>query len=134
MEAMPCDRARELLRSGADLTASSSGHVDAPTPLDVAARLGAVPHDGSAAGCVLAAALAWSPATHAYFPHFARAWAVELLKVGYLLSRQLGEAHALVELWRDVLLPSVITRDGGMLWPRARSIGSSRSSASVRAP
>lgn len=125
LDGLTYSRARELLRDGADVHACGELAGD-PTPLDVAAALGATPGDGTAGGACLAAALPWSPATHGVYPSFERAWAVELLRVGYLLAARYcsgsgGGGYALVEIWRDVILPSVVMRDGGELWPRTRA-------------
>merc|ERR1712091_339623 len=83
------DRARALLRGGADLCAAAAG-ADAPTPLSLAERLRAegLAPAGSAADLVLRAAQPWSPQTHHLFPSVARARAVELTLLGAQLSRE----------------------------------------------
>ena len=89
------------------------GKADAPTPLSLAAArllLGDGSGDGRAALIVRAAA-PWSPGTHALFPAGARARAVELLRVGWLLARQLQGALAANEVemaFRDVWLGHVM--------------------------
>lgn len=65
----------------------------------------------SAAALVLHRARGWCPATHRRMPAPARARAVELLKLGYLLSYQpffSTEAHAIVDLWRSCVLPHAV--------------------------
>jgi hypothetical protein len=47
--------------------------------------------DDDRAALILRAAAPWSPGTHALFPAGAKARAVELLRVGWLLARQLQE-------------------------------------------
>jgi len=73
----------------------------------------------AASQLIMAAAGPWSPATHELFPHEARARAVALLRVGYLLAyrRLAGAADALTTAWVDHVLPAAITRETGR--PRA---------------
>ena len=51
-------------------------------------------------------------ATHDLFPAAARAQAVAVLRLGYLLAsaRYETEAAALVDVWRQYVLPHAITR------------------------
>jgi hypothetical protein len=113
------ERARWLLRDGADIYAAESP--GAPTPLSLA-RLepplsGGLPPDGSAAQLVLQASLPWSPQTHELFPATARAQAVMLLRMGYLLfvkeSRfdEVGSARGLYDCWVACVIPHAVLRE-----------------------
>jgi hypothetical protein len=113
------DRARALLRGGADLRAAAAG-ADAPTPLSLAERLraeGSAPA-GSAADLVLRAAEPWSPQTHQLFPSEARARAVELTLLGAQLSREArfekednsNAAVAVWDVWMGFVVPHAVTR------------------------
>ena len=109
------DRARELLRGGADLNAAAAA--GGPTPLSLAQALRAAGDpdaaDGSAASLVLAAAERWGAKTHALFPAAARSFAAELLLLGHQLSRQprfAGEEVSLVDAWTQLVMPSAIVR------------------------
>jgi hypothetical protein len=87
---LPIERVRALLVAGADVRADDGG-ANAPTPLSLAvAKLlrGDRLHDDRAALIVRAAA-PWSPNTHALFPARAKARAVELVRIGWLLARRL---------------------------------------------
>ena len=104
------DRARALLRGGADLRAAAAG-ADAPTPLSLAERLraeGSAPA-GSAADLVLRAAEPWSPQTHHLFPSEARARAVELWLLGARFSRE--DRSAVGDVWMAFVVPYAVTRD-----------------------
>ena len=104
---------------------------EVPEPADVRAALDAavlVPREAAAAeGAVrlggpiiqdvpsqLAAfvptRITWSPATHAVFPHAARARAVELLYVGHMLRRSVHTPTLPSDLWTSLILPKVIER------------------------
>ena len=103
------DRARALLRGGADLRAAAAG-ADAPTPLSLAERLradGSAPA-GSAADLVLRAAEPWSPQTHHLFPSEARARAVELWLLGVQFSRE--DRSAVGDVWMAFVVPSAVQR------------------------
>ena len=104
-------RARELLRNGADLNAGP-----APTPLACARQLQKEGRAGvdTAAALVLSAAGPWSRRTHGLFPARARAYAWMLVCLGSLLSQQprFGvQGPALVDVWVDVVLPLLVTRE-----------------------
>ena len=104
------DRARALLRGGADLRAAAGG-ADAPTPLSLAERLraeGSAPA-GSAADLVLRAAEPWSPQTHQLFPSEARARAVELMLLGARFSRE--DRSAIGDVWMAFVVPHAVARD-----------------------
>ena len=107
------DRARALLRDGADLHAKAAP--GGPTPLSLAQdmREAGTVAEGSAAQLVLAAAEPWSEANHTLFPRAARELAVELQRLGYLLSRQErfnGQETALYDLWMEEVVPHVVVR------------------------
>ena len=60
---------------------------------------------GSAAALVVRAG-SWSPSSHELFPDEARARAVQLCRLGYLLSHRFcGEATAFVDCWMGCVLP-----------------------------
>lgn len=109
------ERARALLRAGADLYARTPA--GGPTPLNLAgaaAARGEAPA-GSTAWLVLRAAAPWSPDTHEIMPTTARSRARELLGIGYALARSnlsgcRVDAHALVDVWTAFVLPYAITR------------------------
>ncbi len=117
LDALAPERARTLLRDGADLHASP--REGGPTPLGLAraaAARGEAPV-GSAAWLVLSAAAPWSPETHELMPATARARACELLRLGYALARtrgasaeQRGDENALVDVWTAFVLPHAISR------------------------
>ena len=107
------DRARSLLRAGADLHAAAVP--GGPTPLSLARAMDVAGEvaDGSTAHLVLEAAKPWSEATHALFPEAARAQAVELLRLGHLLSRQERfnrQETAFFDLWMGWVVPHAVTR------------------------
>jgi hypothetical protein len=89
--------------------------VGGPTPLSLAQALGEAgkaPAD-SAARLVLRASGPWSSEGHDLFPATARARAVELLRLGVLLSRQPrfhGVEGALVDVWLEGVIPSAVHR------------------------
>ena len=115
---VPPRRARALLRDGANIRAARTA--DAPTPLTLAQQLkasGGAPV-GSTPFLVLRAAEVWSPRNHELWPHEARARAVMLLRLGFLLSRTgrfAGEEAALMDAWRQFVLPSAIGSRGSCL-------------------
>jgi hypothetical protein len=121
-EFLPIERVRALLIEGADLRAGDGG-LDAPTPLSLAAaRL--LHDDGSGDGraaLIVAAAAPWSPRTHALFPARAKARAVEMLRIGWLLARRFqcfvaGESQvevALRDVWLGHVMPHAIERSSG---------------------
>ena len=107
------DRTRALLRDGADLHAAAAP--GGPTPLSLAQdmREAGTVAEGSAAQLVLAAAEPWSEANHTLFPRASRELAVELQRLGYLLSRQErfnGQETALYDLWMEEVVPHVVVR------------------------
>ena len=110
---LDADRARALLRDGADLHAAAAP--GGPTPLSLAQdmREAGTVAEGSAAQLVLAAAEPWSEANHTLFPRAARVLAVELQRLGYLLSRQEQfnrQETALYDLWMEEVVPHVVVR------------------------
>jgi hypothetical protein len=112
-EFLPIERVRALLVAGADVRAGDGGAA-APTPLSLATvRLlqGAQLDDGRAA-LIASAAAPWSPRTHALFPAGVKARAVELVRIGWLLARQLqglGVGATQVEVaFRDAWLGHVM--------------------------
>lgn len=111
---VPPERAYRLLRDGADLHACTQP--GRPSPFSLACELadrGEV-EAGSTAALVLDAAEPWSPATHALFPHEARAQAVEVLLLGWQLSRCspvfAGREQALTDAWLSCVMPEAIQR------------------------
>ena len=103
LEQLTPKRARALLRGGADL------HAGAPSPLERARAVG-----GEVSALLLRAAR-WSEGSHELFPAPARAQAVAVLRLGYLLAsaQYPMEAVALVDVWRHIVLPHAITRGDG---------------------
>ena len=100
LEQLTPKRARALLRGGAAL------HAGAPSPLERARTVG-----GEVSALLLRAAR-WSEGSHELFPAPARAQAVAVLRLGYLLAsaQYPMEAVALVDVWRHIVLPHAITR------------------------
>ena len=95
--------------------AARVGTVGGPTPLSLAQALGEAGKAaaGSAAELVRRAAEPWSPEAHILFPAAARARAVELLRLGFLLSWQprfWGVEGALMDAWLDGVIPSAVDR------------------------
>ena len=114
-ELLSLERVRALLVEGADVHAGDGG-ADAPTPLGIATERLLRGADDRAA-LIVAAAAPWSPATHALFPAAAKARAVALLRLGWLLARQLqgvqDEAEvegALRDAWLGHVMPHAIER------------------------
>ena len=58
-----------------------------------------------------AASLPWSPQTHGLFPQAQRLQAVEVLHIGYLLSRTQPLGRAFLDAWVAVVMPLVIVRE-----------------------
>ena len=134
LEVLTADRARSLLRAGADphqppdaccgVLVEGSVLVENPaapavaggadgkmTPAERAAKM----PGGAASELVLRAARPWGRANHALYPDAARARAVELLCLGQQLSSQprfAGEAQAVVDLWIECVMPHVVRRGG----------------------
>lgn len=100
----------EMLRLGADLHASA--RADGPTPLTIARAMHAAagPALGATGRLVLIAAGPWTPASHALFPARARARAVEVLRMGHLVSRAFGCGGALLDAWLHGVMPLVVLR------------------------
>ena len=89
-----------------------------PTPLSLARALraaGDADYD-SAAHLVLRASQPWRPQTHALFPAAARARAVELMRLGRLLSNQprfadvRSAAVGLNDVWMSIVVPHAVGR------------------------
>ena len=120
--------AYDLLRGGASISVRAR-EVMAPSPLDVArevlgrgevggrievAKAAPLASLDTAAALIVRAAAPWSPETHPLFPEVVRGRAYELLKLGYLLSRQSrfsSEAGSLVDAWRTFVMPHALPRD-----------------------
>lgn len=66
----------------------------------------------AAARLVVLASLPWRPINHPTFPDAERERAVSLLLVGHWLAKTHGgaAAHALVEVWVDLIMPQVVKR------------------------
>jgi hypothetical protein len=134
IDAISADRARELLRAGADINESRTENIvshttqqwmhdthtmqqrsEDTTPLSRArevANLDEQVHhirDKSAALLILRAAEGWSPANHDLFPAEARARAWDVMRLGYLLSTRF-KTGALVDVWRSDVLPRIVSR------------------------
>ena len=68
-------------------------------------------------GRLILKAAEWSPQSHELFPEAARKWAVEVMRLGYLIawdeerfdSRE-GAAPELADIWRGFVLPRVVVR------------------------
>ena len=70
--------------------------------------------DGEAASLMLLLRreMVWSEHSHHLFPERARARAVQLVQIGYLLSRQTqfaDRAQAFMDIWRSFVMPLAIT-------------------------
>ena len=112
-------RARELLRSGADINAcgwSPACGWGGDTPLTIAIQIrNAVGSaiEGTAAALVLRAAERWSPATHELYPEAKRTRAVEVMLMCHRLSRkavqdQGAQSGALFDALMDGVIPELI--------------------------
>jgi ankyrin repeat protein len=122
LEQLAPARARALLRGGADILArAEDAHQRTRTPLERARstdRLVApeatcdVEAASEVSALLLRAAEPWSESSHELFPAAARTQAVEVMRLGYLLAaaRYATEATALVDVWRQYVLPHAITR------------------------
>jgi hypothetical protein len=115
-EFLPIEGVRALLVEGADVRAGDAGP-DAPTPLSLAeARLlrgdGFEDDRAVRAALIVSAAAPWSPKTHALFPAGAKARAVELLRIGWLLAGGfqscVADARQLEVAFRDAWLGHVM--------------------------
>ena len=107
LEIIEADRARDLLRTGADIYAAV--RQGGPTPLSLATeqRAANTAPAGSAADLVLHAAEPWSRQNHDLFPAEARARAVAIFRLGWLLSRQPRFAgnESILDLWEHIVMP-----------------------------
>ena len=107
LEELSAQRTAELLRGGASV------HAGLPSPLERARRV-----ESEASALVRLAVEPWSIVTHRFFPPHARARAVELLRLGYLLAwsppLRMRQAAALVDAWRAHVLPHAVQRDEDM--------------------
>ncbi|EOD04869.1 hypothetical protein EMIHUDRAFT_315935 [Emiliania huxleyi CCMP1516] len=68
-------------------------------------------------GRLILKAAEWSPQSHALFPTAARKWAVEVMRLGYLIAwdeerfdGREGAAPELADIWRSFVLPRVVVR------------------------
>ena len=118
IEVLSGERARALLRGGADLHAQplwrgvgGKGTEAGPdTPLKRAQKFG---HSTDASRLLLSAASPWGPKNHDLFPFRTRKLAYRLLLVGYQLASMLPAEEGrrgLVDVWIDAVLPLVLTR------------------------
>lgn len=121
-EVLTAERTRALLRGGAALDAAAG--TPPVTPLQRAreqlASSEAYNNLAQAAPLIVAAAQPWSPTTHDLFPTAARAHAVELARIGYLLawSGRFQSARSLIDCWvhrpeGGSVLSCAVTRDAG---------------------
>ena len=112
IEGMPYERARELLRSGADVHALGGDQL--PSPVGVALQLerDGKAAEGSAARAVIDASDPWRPEIHDLLPLDERERAYLLLCIGYRLASMHGgaQSHALVEVWLSLILPKEMIR------------------------
>lgn len=113
VQALSPERARGLLRAGVSPLARQ--HSARKSAADLAAE-----HPSSAASAtILRAAAPWTPGTHALWGPGARARAVELCKLGYMLARHVDDMPgcrtkasiqgALVDAWIGHVMPHAIT-------------------------
>ena len=68
-------------------------------------------------GRLILKAAEWSPQSHELFPEAARKWAVEVMRLGYLIAwdeerfeGREGAAPELADIWRGFVLPRVVVR------------------------
>jgi hypothetical protein len=118
-EFLPTERVRALLVANADVHAGDAG-VDAPTPLSLAAArlLSDSGFDDGRAALIASAAGPSSPTTHALFPAGAKARAIELVQLGWLLARHLQDLIAdgteaevaFRDAWLGHVMPHAIQR------------------------
>ena len=115
--ALTARRATALLRAGVSPVAVPCGlHKSAA---DVAREHLREQPTSAASALLLRAAEPWSPGAHAIWGAGARARAVELCLVGYLLAHQLAESGscavhaqgALIDAWIGNVMPQAITWD-----------------------
>ena len=111
IEVLTPERARMLLRCGADLHARPAQSAPPKSPIE---RALAMEEPRSAvAELLLRAAERWSPHTHDLFPAAARARAVELLWLGHQLAVQprfAGVGQALVHAWVEYVIAHDVNR------------------------
>ena len=95
-------------------------HPFASSPYDLAVQLhraGRAPA-GSAAALLVQAGGPWSPTTHALYPAATRAFAENVLRLGYQLTRSNEVKHgthranewALLDIWMDHVMPLAVCR------------------------
>ncbi len=110
LEVLTPERARALLRAGADLHAAAEP--GGPTPLSLAQAAAAAggAAEGTAAFLVLEAAKPWSRKTHKYFPEPARERAAELLRVGQWFKRLPNDFPIQFEVWETFVMPHAVHR------------------------
>lgn len=126
LETLSVRRAAALLRAGADVHASA--HWQGFSPLQLARHVVATaatsPRDApdprrEAAELLVRAAAPWSPPTHALWPDAYRVRAIELTRLGWLLSRTpsfCGEEGALCDVWLSQVVPRVLAFERGTKW------------------
>ena len=110
---------RLLLRGGADIhraVTSAPNHPDivGMTPLSLAREFRAVGDTRSAADLIIKAAQPWTPETHALRSAAARARAVDLVRVGHLLSTSGASLNPGIRTW-------LRSRVGRTFWLRVMS-------------
>ena len=116
LDIIDTNRARALLRAGADIHASTAPEgPTAPTPLSLARSLHAEGNasDGTAAYLLLRAAKPWSEQTHELFPVAARERAVALMMLGHRLSREerfSGQEVGFFDAWMRHVMSHAICR------------------------
>jgi ankyrin repeat protein len=116
-EFLSIERVRALLVEGADVHAGDD-EANAPTPISLAAAWLLQGADDGRAALIAAAAAPWSPGTHALFPAAAKSRAVELLRSGWQLARQVqGLGAGLIDAevafrdaWLGHVMPHAIER------------------------
>ena len=116
LKVITASHARDLLRDAADIRLAA--RAGGPTPLSLAQDLRTTNEAStdSAAYLVLRAAQQWSPETHHLFPRRARVWAVEVLRLGVLLSHRpmfSGEAVSFSDAWKGHVMPHAVDRQAG---------------------
>jgi hypothetical protein len=112
-EFLSIERVRALLVEGADVRANDGG-AGAPTPVSLAAAW-LLRDDRSRDGhavLISSAAAPWSPRTHRLFPAGAKARAIVLLRIGWLLARHLqgllADTTQVEVAYRDVWLSHIM--------------------------
>ena len=123
LELLGVSQVRALLRSGAALHARSRS--GAQSPLELARQRADGAREGWPNKEVLElmedAARPWSPKTHHLWPNAARVHACELVRLGHRIGP--FDAHALMDLWRDLVMPHVLVREDFELDAAAASRG-----------